>query len=158
MIESDNQFLQLDKISDDVLSIAPNIVLRFNVALSKISSGKRYHYHKEYMYSSKNYQDPLITIRRSFDYYLSFENSVKKDGYDKLFIRVGIADYLLLKHGFEEAVSWFTDKKYEYLYAKDRGKLIMVSPIPKNIIRLPQNKYITLTPTIVEKGQTPRIR
>lgn len=153
MIESDNQFLQLDKISDDVLSIAPNIVLRFNVALSKISSGKRYHYHKEYMYSSKNCQDPLITIKRSFDYYLSFENNIKKDGYEKLFIRVGTADYLLLKQSFEEAASWFTNKKYEYLYAKDRGKLIMVAPIPKIRIRLPQNKYIEISPTIVEKGE-----
>lgn len=154
MIESDNQFLQLDKISDDVLSIAPNVVLRFNVALSKISSGKRYHYHKEYMYPSKNYHEPLITIKRSFDYYLSFENSVKKDGNDKLFIRIGIADYLVLKQGFEEAVAWYTDKEYAHLYARDNGKLIMVNPIPKRVIHLPQNKYIKLEPVILEIGET----
>ena len=155
-IETENdQFLQLDKISDDVLTIAPNIVLRFNVSLSKISSGKRYHYHREYMYASKTVPEPLITIKRSFDYYLSFENTVKDDRGNKLFIRIGIAEFLLLKHGFEEVTLWFTDNKYKNLYARNGNKLILTSPIPRFRIQgLPQGKYIEFSPTILDKGMS----
>ena len=69
-IEGTDQFLQIDKISDDVYTIAPNLILRFTVALSKIVSGKRYHYHTEFLYQNKNMSTPLIKIKRSFDYYL----------------------------------------------------------------------------------------
>lgn len=153
-MESDNQLLQIDKISDDVLTITSNIVLRFNVALSKIVSNKRQHFHKEFMYSSKTSPEPLVTIRRAFDYYLSFENV--KNSYDKLFIRIGIGEILLLRRGFDIAASWFTDIKYEKLYARDSsGKLFLTAPIPDYVIRgLPQGKYIILTPTVVELDES----
>lgn len=153
MIETDNQLLNIDKISDDVLTITPNIVLRFNVALSKIVSNRRQHFHKEFMYSSKTSPNPLVTIRRNFDYYLSFENV--KNSYDKLFIRIGIGEILLLRGGFDVAASWFTDKKYAKLYVRNNGKLVLTAPIPDYTVHgLPQGKYIKFIPTIVELDES----
>lgn len=153
-IEGTDQFLQIDKISDDVYTIAPNLILRFTVALSKIVSGKRYHYHTEFLYQNKNMPTPLIKIKRSFDYYLSFENHKADDkSGNKTFVRIGPTEYLLLKRAMDEVVSWFTDKKYANLYAKQNGKLIMTSPVPSHILHgLPQDKCIKFAPTIISRS------
>lgn len=148
-----DEYLKTDKISDDVYAIAPNVVLRFNVSLSKISGGKRYHFHKEYEYQSKGIQQPLVTIKRSFDYYLSFESPQKDDNGNKLFIRIGAQEYFLLNKGLEEVVAWFTDKKYSKLFVSDRGNLILTAPIPNfRIENLPMQKYIEFSPTIIDRG------
>lgn len=153
MIETDNQLLQIDKISDDVLTITSNIVLRFNVSLSKIVSNKRQHFHKEFSYSSKTSNEPLVTIRRCFDYYLTFENV--KNSYDKLFVRIGIGEILLLRAGFDAVASWFTDKKYATLFVKKNGKLTITAPIPDYVVHgLPQGKYIKFTPAVIEFGES----
>ena len=149
------EHLKIDKISDDVYTIAPNVVLKFNVSLSKISGGKRYHYHKEYEYPSKMSPEcnSLVTIKRSFDYYLSFENQQKDINGNRLFIRIGVQEYFLLKNSLETVISWFRDTKYAKLFALDRGRLILVSPVPNcKIQNLPMNKYIEFTPTIIDRG------
>lgn len=153
-IESDMQdYMKIDKISDDVYALAPSVILKFNVSLSKISGGKRYHYHKEYEYGARGTQQSLVTIKRSFDYYLSFESPQKDEAGNKLFIRIGAQEYFLLKNGLEEVKSWFTDTKYSNLFAMDKGKLIMMAPIPSyRIHSLPMQKYIEFTPTIIDRG------
>lgn len=151
--EGVNQFTMIDKISDDVYALAPNIILKFNVTLSKISGGKRYHYHKEYEYQNKSINQPLVTVKRSFDYYLSFETQKGDENGDKLFIRIGTQEYFYLKKGLEEAIAWFTDKKYANLFASDKGKLVLTSPIPNfRITSLPMQKYIEFMPTIIDRG------
>ena len=147
------EYLKFDKISDDVYAIGPNFILRFNVSLSKTVNDKRYHFHKEYEYSTKRGSESLVTLKRSFDYYLSIENIQKDSNGNKLFIRIGPQEQMIFKKGLEEAISWFTDKKYSKLYAKDKGNLIMLAPIPEfRINNLPMQKYILLTPTIIDKG------
>lgn len=152
-IEGAEDYLKIDKISDDVYAIAPNAILRFNLSLSKISAGKRYHYHKEYEYPAKSINDSLVTIKRSFDYYLSFESPQKDSNGTKLFIRIGAQEYFLLKKCLSEVEAWFTDKKFSKLYVSDRGKLILTAPTPKTRIHnLPMGKYIEFSPTIIDKG------
>ena len=149
------EFFKIDKISDDVYAIAPNIILKFNVSLSKTANGKRYHFHKEYEYPTKGVQDypSLVTIKRSFDYFLSIENQQKDINGNKLFIRIGAQEYFALKNGLEQVISWFNDSRYKNLFVTDRGKLIMTSPIPTyRIDNLPMQKYIEFTPTIIDKG------
>lgn len=147
------EYLKVDRISDDVFSIAPNVALKFNVALSKISGGKRYHYHNEYEYKSQACNQPLVTIKRSFDYYLSFEMHKKDDNGNKAFIRVGPQEYFILMKCMNAAESWFTSKKFATLYAKSQGKLIITSPIPTSKIdHLPMNKFIEFSPCIIDKG------
>ena len=147
------EFLKIDKLSDELYSIAPNLVLKFNVGLSRISKdGKRSHFHREYEYKNRNINEPLVTIKRSFDYYVSIESQSSMDG-DKVFIRIGPQEYLMVKSVLEEVISWFNDKKYSKLYMKDHGKLVMLEPIPTAIASpLPQNKYIKFYPTIIDIG------
>ena len=149
------EFFKIDKISDDVYAIGPNIVLKFNVSLSKVNNGKRYHFHKEYEYPSKGIPDQqsLVTIKRSFDYYLSIENMQKDNNGNKLFIRIGAQEYMLFKKGLEDSIAWFTDSKYSKLFARDKGKLILTSPIPEiRLSHLPMDKYININPVIVDRG------
>lgn len=149
------EFFKIDKVSDDVYAIGPNVILKFNVSLSKISNGKRYHFHKEYEYPSRGIseQPTLVTIKRSFDYYLSIESMQKDDKGNKVFIRIGPQEYMLFKKALEEAISWFTDSKYSKLFAQDRGRLVMVAPIPEfKIPNLPMQKYIELVPVIIDRG------
>lgn len=149
------EFFKIDKISDDVFAIGPNIILKFNVSLSKISGGKRYHFHKEYEYPSKAVPDmpTMVTVKRSFDYYLSIESMQKDQNGNKVFIRIGPSEYMIFKKGLEEAIAWFTDKRYEKLFAYDKGKLILMPPIPGfNIPNLPMQKYIEFLPIIIDRG------
>ena len=148
--------LRIDKISDDVFIIGQNLILKFNVALSKISAGKRYYYYKEFEYQNNNFNRyNLISVKRSFDYYLSFE-SIKADynAKDKLFVRIGITEFPALLAAMDEVYKWFTDVKYQKLYMYDKsGKLIMTSPIPSHTIpKLPMGKSMTFQPTIICKG------
>lgn len=152
------EFFKVDKIVDDVYVIAQNVLLRFNVSLSKISGGKRYHFHKEYEYTStkniENHDGQLVTIKRSFDYYLSIENMQKNANGEKLFIRIGPQEIMLLRRAIDEVVTWFTDQKYSKLFAMDRGNLIITNPIPSTAVRnLPMGSYIEFVPVILDKGQ-----
>lgn len=154
-MEEPIKFFEVDKISDDVFVISSNAVLKFNVALSKINGGKRYHFHKEFEYPVEGLPEvkSLATIRRTFDYYLSLENPMKDSKGNKAFIRIGPNEYFLLKKALEEVIAWFTDKKYENLFATYNGKLVLTTPTPsKRINSLPMQKYIEFIPIIIDKG------
>lgn len=151
------EFIKYDKISDDVYALGPNTVLRFNVSLSKITSdGKRYHFYKEFEYSSHANECPsLVTVKRSFDYYLSIENVQKNRTLDeKAFIRIGPQDYYRFLSQLEIVYQWFTGKQFKNLYAKTKGKLILTSPIPEIAVGgYPQNKFLRFAPVVIDKGE-----
>ena len=152
------EFMKYDKISDDVLVLGPNAVLRFSVSLSKISSDKRYHFYKEFEYPSKSKEFPrLVTIKRSYDYYLSIENVQKnKLTDDKAFIRIGINDLYRFRSQLEEVYRWIFDKRYKSLYATSKGKLVLTNPIPESILGgYPQNKFLRFVPTVIGKDGFP---
>lgn len=149
------EFFKIDKISDDVYVIGPNVILKFNVSLSKISNGKRYYFHKEYEYPTRGIPEmpTAVSIKRSFDYYLSIETIQKDINGSKLFIRIGPQEYIMVKQGLEAAISWFTDTAYKNLFATNKGELILTSPIPEfNIGNLPMGKYIHIMPIIIDRG------
>ena len=151
------EFMKYDKVSDDVYTIGPNVVLRFNVSLSKITNdNKRYHFYKEFEYNTRAQGiDSLVTVKRTFDYYLSIENVQKdKETDDKAFIRIGASDYYRFKGQLDNVYEWFTNKKYKNLFMKDKGKLILTSPVPDSTVGgYPQNKYIRFIPTIIDKNE-----
>ena len=143
---------KVDKISDEIYALSPNVILKFNVSLSKISGGKRYYFHNEFEYGSPKYQESnLITIKRSFDYYLSFESAKTSDNGSRMFVRIGIQEFLSLSDALKEVLKWYTDVKYDKLYAFDKsGKLIITSPSPSHTIpKLPMGKSIEFRPTRV---------
>lgn len=157
------RFDQYEKISDDVYQIAFNVILKFNVNLSRTSDAfGRQFYHKEFEYDSKNSNFPLISIKRNFDYYLSIENVRVNDTTNiKEFIRIGVEEIMLLKQMLNQAAQWFTSTEYKDLYVVHNNQLIMTSKIEPLIIEhLPMDKYISIEPwvcTIVEE-QVPGVR
>lgn len=153
IIDYSAEYMKADRITDDVFVLSPAMVLKFNVSLSKIVAGKRYHYHSEYEYTSSAMNQQMVSIKRSFDYYLSFEAHKKDDNGNKCFVRIGPQEYLILKRNLEEVETWFTSKKYKNLYVRDNGKLIMTAPIPKTeAVCLPMKKFIIFTPCIIDRG------
>lgn len=150
------EFIKYDKVTDDVFILGPNVVLRFNVSLSKITpEGKRYHFYKEFEYPSKAHDgSTLVVIKRSYDYYLSIENVQKDRSGDKVFIRIGTQDFYRFKCQIDKAVSWFTDPQYQGLYVKSHGKLTLTGNIPESLVGgYPQGKFIRIVPTVIDKGE-----
>lgn len=152
------EFDKVEKMSDDVYNIGSNLILRFNVILSKKIQSKdkdknKENFHKEYEYLDKD-DDNVVTIRRSFDYFLSFENIVKDSSTgEKLYIRIGPQDFILVRDAFEYATTWFRKEEYKYLFVSDRNKLRIVEPIPHvEVNGLPMGKSLYIVPTIVEKN------
>lgn len=147
------EFFKVDKISDVVYTIGFNTVLKFNVALTKTVEDKKYSFHNEYEFTNKH-GNPSVTIKRNFDYYLSIENLQKDAGGNKLFIRIGPSEIILLRKGLDEAVAWFTHQKYANLFFKDaRGKISVTAPVPSYIIRgFPMDRAIRITPKAVTRS------
>jgi hypothetical protein len=150
------EFMKYDKISDDVYVLGPNTILRFSVALSKIANEKRYHFYKEFEYSSRAQDYPkLLSIKRSFDYYLSLENIQKNKATDeKAFIRIGPTEVYKFVNQLEQVQEWFTAKKYKGLFSTVKGKLVLTNPTPECTLGgYPQNKFLRFIPTIIDKGE-----
>lgn len=152
------EFDKIDKISDDVYNLGSNLILRFNVILTTrpVNSQQKRSYHKEFEYTNR-FQEKSVTIRRSFDYYLSLENVIKDSGTgEKMFIRIGLGEFFLFKQVLEQAASWFSDPKYNKLFAKDKkGNLKLAEPIPDTILKdLPMDRSLRFTPCVIEKGMS----
>ena len=136
-----------EKISDQVMVIANKVVLKMNVALSYYNSNNnRINYHQEVEYYSPKINGNLINIKRHFDYYLSIEHMI-----DKSFIRIGVSDILKVQYGLNEAYKFFTDSKYEDVYAKANGELIIhIRPNPVIVTGLSMGNYLQFEPSVYE--------
>lgn len=134
-----------EKITDDIMIIANRVILKMNVGLSYYTSeNKRINFHREVEYYSQKANKNLINIKRNFDYYLSIEHTIKKD-----YIRIGISDIIKLRYALDEAYKFFIDIKYQNIYAKSNGELIMLQhPDPIIITGLSMDKYLQFEPCI----------
>ena len=138
------------KLVDDVYKIGTNTILRMNVILYKTSpDGTRYLYHKEVGYKDNNMSS--MKIKRSFDYYLSIENFVSdSDGY-KEFIQIRVENIPMIRNVLQQVYGWFTNKKYENLYAiNDKHELIMPMKVRAIVLDgLPMGRFISFIPIII---------
>lgn len=144
---------QYDKISDDLMILGINTVLKFTVSLTKYNDryGRMYS-HKEFEYTSRTSSSPVVTIKRSFDYYVSIENIKNVEDVPKEFILIGINDMYMIREHLSQVSLWFTDKKYSKLFAKKNGELILSADVDPIIIsNLPMNKYLKFTPIIYNR-------
>lgn len=143
-----------EKITDDLLLLSPNIILKFTVGLTNYSDRfGRQSYHKEFEYSSAKSKSNVISIKRSFDFYLSLENT--KSGDNKEFIRIGVSDIYGFRHIIKKASEWYTSKEYSNLFARKNNRLIITRRIDPLILdHLPMGKYIKLEPIIVTNINT----
>ena len=150
-------FIDYDKLSDDVLYLGSKLFLRMNVSLSrKKEPDMRYHYHKEYSYDSPFSKDKLYSIKRSFDYYLSFD---KADLRNVIIIRA--QDMIVLQRGLDRVVLWFEDKDHNAFYVKNK-KLIVKKQKPVIIDGLAMDGYLEFQPIVIlsenDNKQTPGVR
>lgn len=145
------EFFQYDKITDDLFFLDKNTVIRFVVSLSRQNGEDRKPFHSEFEYPSRkgNYKS-LITLRRSYDYYLTLENLTRdKDGF-KEYIIISMYDFILFRNGLEVVIDWFTSADYKHLFAMKQGKLILTAPIPScKVGPLGGNKFIKFIPCIL---------
>ena len=140
------EFMNYERICDDLYFLGNNVVLRFNVGLASYKDGTRYFFHKEYEYQKEGRN--VVTIKRSYNYYLTLEHTESKES-----IMITARDYPKLKSAIHTALSWFQDKKYDKLYVTVKGKLTMTSPIPScEINSFPAGKYIIIEPIIIDRG------
>lgn len=150
--------MDYDKITDDVYYMGNGIYLRLNVILArKREDGSRKHFISNYKYQSKYIdQGKVITMRRSFDYFLTLESIY--DRTQNVMIRV--QNMILFKSKIKEAVKWFSDGK---IFGLKKNKLIIAGkPNPILLTSLAANKTIKLEPIIIDyedsQEQKPGIR
>lgn len=151
------QFIDYDKLSDDVLYLGSKLYLRMNVSLSsKQDPDMRYHFHKEYSYDSKYSKTQLMSMKRSFDYYLSFD---KTDLRNIVIIRP--QDMIVLQRALAKVVLWFEDKEKNAFYVRSK-KLIVKRQQPILVEGLAMNGYIEFQPIVIlsenDNKQTPGLR
>lgn len=142
-----------DKISDDIMPLGKNTVMRFNVVLHHNPSGKDPRsFHQEYEYRSAKYNFPIVSIKRVYEYYISIENYKEPKDTEKAFIKITQRDFPLFKSALAACIAWHTDSTYSKLYAKDEnGNLYLCPPIPApiEIKGMQMGKYLKFEPSVM---------
>lgn len=139
-----------DKISDDMFYLGNNITLKFNVSLSSkyksnnINNDMRHYFHQEYKYPSKyKEKDNLLSIRRSYGYYLSID--VAKEWECSVMIRV--QDILLFRNAINQASSWAQDGTF--VIAGRKKELRLSKKLEPIKVQLPDNKFVWFEPVVI---------
>lgn len=141
------EFLDYDKITDIIYELGQKMVLEMVVSLSRKNeiTGDRYHYHREFRYDSKYSKDKMISIKRSFDYYLQLNKiDVPMSG-----IMIRVQDMYLVLAKLNEALKWFETAGIFGVKSGSRDLYIKVSQQSIIIPELIQGKYIQLDPIVI---------
>ena len=139
-------FESYEKLVDDVCWLSNEAILRFNVSLGKKNKdGTKRFFHQEYVYPSK-YLDMQnsITIKRSFDSYLTIEMVGALKSIDNV-VTIRPRDMIYLQTQLNESVNWFST-----VFRRTKSGNISLKGEYKNIkIPLSYEKYIELEPTVI---------
>lgn len=136
-----------EKLTDDIFYFGNKMMLRMNVSLAKKNDdGTRRYFHKDFLYGTDKYSDKkkVITMRRSFDFYLTID---KLDMYEQS-VMIRVQNMILLKMRLKEISKWFSDGN---TFVIRKNKLIIQSrPSPIIIDNLPGHKSIMFEPVVKE--------
>lgn len=138
-----------EKITDDLMWLSKNWMLRFSVILNKKSDKfGRQNYHKEVgYYKESNF---CININRSFDYFLLIESTEKDVNGLKESVAIRVTDMYVLKFKLRQVAEWFTAEHNQGLFAKKNGKIFMPRSVtPIKMVGLMFDKYIEFEPSIL---------
>ena len=117
----DSSITRYEKISDIVMRLGLNAVLKFNVSLSQNrNDNSRLFSYSEYEYYSAKYNTNLISIKRDSDYYLSIENIIVPESGKKAFIRIDNIGLPKLIIALDVVSAWFTEYQELFLKIKKR--------------------------------------
>jgi hypothetical protein len=121
---------------------------------TKNKEGNRYHFHREFKYNTTyNDKREAITIRRSFEYYISIDSLEYKDS-----IMITVRDILLLRASLAEVYKWFYDKTFAM---KNKKMVILEKKKPVVVDGLMGGKYLIFEPIVYtdwEEKQSKGIR
>lgn len=134
-----------------MMFLGKNMVLRFNVSLSRKSDQYgREHYHKEFSYYNKDSRNTLVTLRRSFDYYISIESiKVDEENPVKIFMQISMYNILYVRDFLKDIEKWYSDPKYSDMYGHKNGELILTYvPERLGITLPPQGNYLMAEPMV----------
>lgn len=139
-------FNSYEKISDDICWLSSEALLRFNVSLGrKNKDGTKRFFHQEYVYPSK-YLDMAnsITIKRSFDFYLTIEMIGNLKSLENI-VTIRPRDMIYLQTQLGESIKWFNT-----IFRRTKSGNVLLKGEYNNIrIPLSYDKYIELEPTVI---------
>lgn len=136
-------FIDYEKISDDLMYFNQSTYLRFTVSLANRDiNGCRKSFHREYGYKSKYVdKNEVLTIRRHFDFFMTIE---QKNQFNNS-IMVKMKDMMILKSTLKNVSKWFYDGTFKM---KD-GEIHIIKKHTK--IYIPNfngGKYIAFLPSV----------
>lgn len=141
------RYVDYDRMSDDIyfLGGSGKFILRMNVSFAKkMDDDTRRHFYHEYSYDSK-YSDKgrVVSIRRSYDYYITLESL--NDKLNGVMIRP--QDMILLRSRLAEVASWFSSD----VFIARKGKLMVNKrPSPIVIDGFPDRKSIKFEAIVID--------
>ena len=150
-----------ERISDDLMWLGYNsinkcsYILRFNVTLANVTKdGRRIPFHTEYRYETRKYTNVFAgnSIRRHITYYMSIESSKYDEFGNKDFLMIRPCDIIYIRRQFDIIEKWFTSENSVYTF-KD-NKLTILGRPQVSIEGLAQNKYIIISPIVMEDKGT----
>jgi hypothetical protein len=141
------------KISDDIMFLGNNTILKMNVVFNyNTESFGKVSYHREYEYMDQK-GDTQVSMKRTFDYYISIENTKNINRYTKEFIRIGMSEIRLVRLTLNNIIRWFNDPEFAGLYRMKGNKYILAMKItPISIPNLPMGKSLIFEPIVYEMG------
>lgn len=122
------EYIDYDKLSDDLCWLGNKCVVRLVVKLAnKNKEGCRNYFHREYKYPT-TYMDKreAITIRRSFNYYISIDCLE----YAQSSIMITVNDMIMLRTKLNEVFNWF----YDRTFAMKNNKMIILEKKPPVVV------------------------
>lgn len=133
-----------ERISDYIMFLSADYILRFNVELNKHVKNGKDNFHKEFGYSVNG--EHRVNIYRDINSYLSIE-SVKRSNTNRIQIRIGLKNIYFFKIKLQEVVSWFTNEQYKNLFVKKDGRIIIPTKVNPIIIGVAFGQYIEFEPS-----------
>lgn len=136
-----------EKIVDTCFWLSQDYVIKFNVELNRRGKNNdKTNFHKEIGYAING--EYRVNINREINAYLSIESTKRSDSGDKVNIRIGMDEIYFFQYKLQEAVRWFTSNDYKDLFAKQDGRIFILSKVDPIRVYVKFGNYIEFEPAI----------
>lgn len=135
-----------EKIVDTCFWLSQDYVMKFNVELNRRNKDTKTNFHKEVGYAING--DYRVNINREINAYLSIESSKRSESGDKVNIKIGMDEIYFFQYRLQEVVRWFTSKEYKDLFAKQDGRIFILSKVEPIRVYVRYGYYIEFEPAI----------
>lgn len=154
VLNGEHQFAKYERISDEAFKVS-GYSIKFNVGLWRTGENTNKFFYSEYEYGSR-IQNNAIQARINFDAYLSIETTYRKGDNSDLYLMLNNEYSYVLGDAMKHVCAWFDDSNK--IYAKSKGKVILLQPINRYIVHLYNGRYIRFEPYIMERDDPRGVR